>query len=213
LSEYRQKKYDNSKILNRVSSLVDDYTVPHFSVVRTSNMKKLINFIPLENKLCPNRSFSDEYLISLMYLANGKIGKTKDLLLIRIGHDYSWTQNKKSVCELRKHKENLKSIDYTINAFLEMITNRETDLIKSKIKTKLINFFNYNNLYVAYSNQNKNLFNKFKDILMSNFKLYYNLKLFFQIKSYRKKYDKEKILLLLNIKDIFENKKYSIKSN
>ena len=213
MSEYRQKRYDSSKVINRVSSLVNDYTVPHFSVVRTSILKDLINFIPLEDKLCPNRSFSDEYLVSLMYLANGKIGKKNDLLLIRVGHDYSWTQNKKKVNELTKHKETLKSIDYTISAFLEMITSRETDIIKSKIKTILIGFFNDKNLHVSVPKQHKSFLNKFKDILMSNFKLYYNLKLFFQIKSYSKKYDMEKIFLLKNIKDIFENKKYPIKLN
>ena len=86
-SKYKQQSFDHELFEDRIKKLSSCYTVPHFSVIRSDSLKKLVEYIPLNKDICPIRIFSDEYLPTFLYLASGKIGKIKEVLIIRDSND------------------------------------------------------------------------------------------------------------------------------
>lgn len=201
LSEYKQKKFDHDDLILRLKELLTNYTVPHFTVYRLSEFILWIDYIPTNNKLCPLRSFSDEYLISLFFVASGKIGMINDLLMVRVGHDYAWHHNIKNTNSL-----DLKiSIDYTISKLFHYIKSRNIKIDFEIINKKLHSFFK-NRILIPKQNKNQIFLNVLKDYILTNFIFYYSLKINYLIKSYNQKFDSDVTIYLKKIKQIFERK-------
>jgi len=204
LSNYKQKKYDQVKLDNRISSLINDYSVPHFSIMRSEIFKKFLTFIPLKNSMCPIRHYSDEYLITLLFIASGRIGKINDLMLIRLGHTQKWSVNHINQNKNSK-KDYQKSIQFVLNAFFNFTLNNKLKLNKERLTKQLLEFFPNKDLDIQPKHKPQ-LFSFLIDSIKSNINFYYNIKIGSIISSYQFRYDADKIKSLRLVKKIIENK-------
>jgi len=204
LSNYKQKKYDQPNVDNRILSLIDDYTVPHFSIMRTNVFINLLSFIPLKNNLCPIRDYSDEYLITLLFIASGRICKINDLMLIRLGHTQKWSEN-----HINQNKEidYEKSIKFVLNAFFNSALSDDSILNKENLRKQLSAFFVSKN-YDLRIKRKPQLFNNLIDAIKSKMRLFYNIKIESVINSYQSKYNTDKLETLRLVKIIIEKNNY-----
>ncbi len=169
INSYDQKELLKDDPNKRLNTLLENYKVPLFSIVRKNDFIDLIKYVPVKEKSKNlSRQIIDEILISCLYAISGKIKHVNYDHLIRIGHEtnnkaYSFKDDsliiKKNTYKFLKdtvrdyHLKINKNHEYysenLINKFLNNLSKYEMkNSKKKKFKTKSFLFFllNKNNI-------------------------------------------------------------------
>lgn len=118
IQPYFLKESIEEKAVLRLKSLLQDYKVPLFSIVKTKDFKKLIKLIPTgskANKL--PRMIVDEILVSCLYVMSGKIKFLEKDLLIRVGHATNTRLKPLNLIDKRTIEDTKKFLNLTLESF------------------------------------------------------------------------------------------------
>ena len=151
---YQNFSSEKKFALERLLDLFKNYKVPIFSIFKTKDFKRMLEYVPLKKNrnICPTRIIHDEFLESFLLVFFNKIKFYKIPYLIRM------IPPKKFAKPIDQQKpqssKDLKSFLFIEKIFLRLIKNKND---KIKFKNEYNNFTN--NLY-----KNKKLHKFFKRI-------------------------------------------------
>jgi len=167
-SVYQNFSSEKKFPLQRLSDMFKNYKVPIFSIFKTKDFKKMLEYVPLKKNrnICPTRIIHDELLESFLLVFFNKIRFYKIPYLIRM------IPTKKFAKPIDNHRpqspKDLKSFLFIEKIFLRLIRNKND---KIRFKNEYNNFTN--NLYknkklYKYFKRLKSLIYLFKNILEKN---------------------------------------------
>ena len=93
ISRYHLAESHNDSFVSRMDEYLAFTRQLQFSVLRTSAIKKIIKFIPLNKKLIPDKGFHSERLFNYFVILLGKCNTLSIPYLIRLVGDYNDGKN------------------------------------------------------------------------------------------------------------------------